>query len=572
MPKKINALIKVIKKRRPIKNLFLYSIGAVGLLASVYEITEIDKIRRVFIILCVTGAPIVLIASYFHGEPGKNPVPFMEILLISICILTGGGFAFKTFMEPKQITILIRMMEHQENWFIDNILREFEEKNNCKIGIKRFKNDRELITILQREGYEQDSGNVSLVKVPMFLTLGLYKDGLLNTFKDILIGQQLSKPKISSWLHKIENEYDPVSLKMSSITTITGKKLFFLPRKLETRLMIYCKSKVMDAVKNWNKYEEQLNYLLKKENGYGLPNDFSLESDVNKWDYYDVLVASYYWANTQYYGEKAARTAHRSMNYSGTVLGLIDRALQLGADQEDIHDMYRFSEAIIDMFHWEAVFRRYNLYSREMWEGDGWSGSDIYEGIKSHKVFLAWMHQLDILMIYGSKQLGIKGCLGNKEDLGLAIMPLGVSFELSEDGIVKRTGNRKAHTSGWLWGIPKNAPEPQLALKLAMFITSYKPHFEECKNFCIIPVRRDVHDALSVDLRSSWKNDVYAKSIEQLTLNGENFVPKFKALADYQEFLNDYYDAFEEIIIEKRYRLEGPHLRIDRAFLSEYIK
>jgi len=164
--------------------------------------------------------------------------------------------------------------------------------------------------------------------------------------------------------------------------------------------------------------------------------------------------------------------------------------------------MHRFSEAIIDLFHWEVIFRKYKLYSREMWEGDGWSGSGIYEGTKKNRVFLAWMHQIDILLIYGSEQLGIKGYLDKKEDLGFAIMPLGVSFELTEDGVGKRSGTRQAHTSGWLWGIPKNAPE----------------------------------------------------------------------LADYQKFLNNYYDAFEEIIIKRRYRLEGPNARIDRAFLSEYLK
>ena len=58
MPKKINALIKEIKERRLIQSLFIYSIGAMGLLASVYEITEIDQIRRIFIILCIAGTPI----------------------------------------------------------------------------------------------------------------------------------------------------------------------------------------------------------------------------------------------------------------------------------------------------------------------------------------------------------------------------------------------------------------------------------------------------------------------------------------------------------------------------------
>ena len=148
MPQKFNALIKEIKDRRLIQSLFIYSIGAIGLLASVYEITEIDKIRRIFIMLCIAGIPIVLIASYFHGKPGKNPVPFAEILLISICVFTGGGFALKTFMEPKPITILIRMMEHQEKWFIENIIREFEEKNHCKVVIKRFKIVNDLSVML----------------------------------------------------------------------------------------------------------------------------------------------------------------------------------------------------------------------------------------------------------------------------------------------------------------------------------------------------------------------------------------------------------------------------------------
>ena len=58
MPLKISTLIKEIKERRLIQSLFIYSIGAIGLLASVYEISSIDKIRRLFLVLCITGAPI----------------------------------------------------------------------------------------------------------------------------------------------------------------------------------------------------------------------------------------------------------------------------------------------------------------------------------------------------------------------------------------------------------------------------------------------------------------------------------------------------------------------------------
>lgn len=104
------------------------------------------------------------------------------------------------------------------------------------------------------------------------------------------------------------------------------------------------KSKVADAIKNWHEFEAQLNDIVKKENGYGLPRNFNLESDVSKWDYYDLLVVAYYCANTEYDGKKTAKVALRSKDYAGTSRGLIDRALQLGTIEEDIRDMYKFSE------------------------------------------------------------------------------------------------------------------------------------------------------------------------------------------------------------------------------------
>jgi hypothetical protein len=59
---------------------------------------------------------------------------------------------------------------------------------------------------------------------------------------------------------------------------------------------------------------------------------------------------------------------------------------------------------------------------------------------------------------------------------------------------------------------------------------------------------------------------------EQLRLNEENFVPRFKTLTGYQVFLYDYYDAFDEIVIKKRYNTKELGGRIDRTFLKEYIR
>jgi ABC-type glycerol-3-phosphate transport system substrate-binding protein len=207
-----------------------------------------------------------------------------------------------------------------------------------------------------------------------------------------------------------------------------------------------------------------------------------------------------------------------------------------------------------------------------MWEDDGWSGTNIYEGIKNEDVYLSWMHQLDCLLIFGSEQLGIKSYLNNKEDLGVALMPMGVSFELNKAGSPLRTGSKKAHTSGWFWGIPKNAPNPELTYRLAGFITSHKWHAEECKNFGLIPVRKYVRTVLKENFETNWQNYVYATSLEQLNINGESVVPRFKTLVDYQEFLKDYYDAFEEIVIKRRYCLEGPDGSVERNFIRNYLR
>lgn len=575
-PQKTHILLRILKERRIIQNMFIFLIGAIGVVASVYEITPDERIRKIAFIICITGAPIVAIVSWFHGKGGKNPITKMEALLITLCILIGGGFAAKTLIwpptMPRSITILIRMMDQQERWFIENIIRDFEKKNRCEVTVERFENELEIVKILESQRKMKNSSNVSLVKTPLPLTLVLYREGLVMPFEDILMDLKLGRPEIESRLRNIEDEYDYIALKMCSFDTITGKKLFFLPRKLETRLMIYRKSKVADAVKKWRKFEAQLNDIVKKENGYGLPRNFNLESDVNSWDYYDILVVAYYWANTEYNGEKSARIAHRSRDYAGTSRGLIDRALQLGAIEETIRDMYKFSDPIIDMFQWEAIFRKYNLYCKDMWQANGWSGLNIYEGIKRESVFLAWMHQLDCLLICGCEQLGIRGYLDNKEDFGVAIMPLGVAFELTKDGLSKRTGSRLAHTFGWFWGIPKDSPEPELAYKLARFITSKESHLEECKNFFLIPVRKDASDKLNVDLKSNWKYEIYITSLKQLKLNRETFVPVFKTLADYQEFLDDYYHAFEEIVIKRKYSPEGPKGKVDRNFIRENLR
>jgi ABC-type glycerol-3-phosphate transport system substrate-binding protein len=464
------------------------------------------------------------------------------------------------------------MMGPQENWFMENIVKKFENENHCKIILKQFDKDYELVEILRKEAEAGGQRSVSLVKTPLHLTLLLHKAGLVIPYEQVLSDMGFGKSHIESMIRKMEDDYDPVALEMGKFTTITGEKLYFLPRKLETRLMVYRKSKVAEALENWHKFRDQIQEVLNRENGYGLPEDYTLESDIDQWDFYDLLLVGYYWANTEHDGKKFGRIAHRSKNYAGTAIGLIDRALQLGAVKEDILKVDESSEAIIDMLHWESIFRKYNLYSLGMWENDGWYAFDIYKGIKEGDVFLTWLHQLDCMLIYGAEQLGIGGFINNKEDLGISIMPQGVSFELNTNGRPKRIGTRQAHTFGWFWGIPKGSPQPELAYKLAILITSYELHLEESKKFFLVPVRKSVRKSLRADLEAGWQKELYDKSLEQFKINGNHLVPRFKTLAGYQEFLNRYYDAFEKIVITKGYNPAGPEGRIDPNFIRENVR
>jgi ABC-type glycerol-3-phosphate transport system substrate-binding protein len=505
------------------------------------------------------------------GEERPKRWRWAVISAVVVLTIVAGALAIWNFYLPKRMTILIRMMEPQEKWFTKNILKKFEDKNHCKIILKRFGKDSELVEILKKEAETGGKGNVSLVKTPLHLTLLLYKAGLVKSFEEILSDMGSEKPEIESIIGTILDDYDPVALEMGKFTTITGEKLYFLPRKVETRLMVYRKSKVTDAVENWHKFQAQIQDVLKRENGYGLPGDYSLESDINRWDFYDVLVAGYYWANVEYNGKIEGRIAHRSKNYAGTVIGLIDRALQLGAVKEDIREVDKSSEPFIDMLHWESIFRNYNLYSQGMWEDDGLYGFDIYKGIEEGDVFLTWLHQLDCMLLYKMDQLGMANNFVKPDDLGVSIMPQGVSFELTTNGRPKRMGTREAHTFGWFWGIPKGSPEPELAFKLAMFITSYEAHLEEAKNFFLVPVRKSVREALKADLKEDWQLELYDKSIEQFKINGNHLVPRFITLAGYQEFLKNYYDAFEKIVIKKGYDQGGEGDKVDRNFIRENI-
>ena len=454
--------------------------------------------------------------------------------------------SFALSKQQTHLVLLVRMMDMQNRWFQKNIIAPFEKNHGVHVVMAPFDRfwDLEVILGLERDSKTHATG---LVKVPLEMTRSL-KDYMVP-YNDLMSQEELEALKA---------QYDPKALAVGTI----NQKLYYLPRKLETRMMIYLKSKADEAVRGWKAFEAQIDGALKENNGYGLPAGYALEGDPNLWDYYDLFVASYFWAHTPYYGIKMPRMAHRAKKYGGTVAGLVDRIYEMGGTSQDV--LMMSTSPVVDMFVWEAVYKKNGLYHPGMWQ-DPWSGGGIWNAMKDGKVFLAMMHQIDSFFIHGGTHPHMQGYLANPDDMGLALMPEGVSFELDSKGAPLRTGNKKAGTAGWWWGIPKTAPHPEVSVALAKWITNYDNHLAECKVFGMMPVRKDILANLQQAFPSRWMAHVFDVSMRQLEINGRTTIP---LLPEYPEIGRVYLNAWYDIVAAENYGKGG---KVDRDYIRERL-
>ncbi|MBE9581299.1 MAG: extracellular solute-binding protein [Proteobacteria bacterium] len=465
------------------------------------------------------------------------------IALVSILWLADLGWT----KEQKSLVILTRMMDMQDRWFRKEIIASFEKEHDAKVTVVSFDKFWDLEVILKLER-DSERHSIGLVKIPLEMTRPL-KDFMVP-YDDLVSKKELSA---------LKSQYDKKAIELG---TMNGK-LYYLPRKLETRMITYLKSKADEAVMGWGKFKAEINRALKGDNGFGLPAGYQLEKDPNLWDYYDLFVVSYYWAHTPYYGITMPRMAHRGKKYGGTVVGLVDRIYQMGGASEDVLKMS--AVPVVDMFVWEAIYRKNGLYNPGMWQ-DPWSGGGIWNAMKDGKVFLAMMHQIDSFFIHGGTHPHMQGYLADPDDMGVAVMPEGISFELEKKGFPKRTGNRKAGTAGWWWGIPKASPHPELSVALARWITNQDKHLSECKVFGMMPIRKDILANLQKVFPKGWMANVFDVSTRQIRLNGDATMP---LLPEYSDVGKIYLRAWYDIVVAGNYGKDG---KVDRDYIQERIE
>lgn len=430
----------------------------------------------------------------------------LALLFLSLSLLAIG-------CGPKskvpEISVLIKMMPAQEKFFREEVIKGFEKANQCKVKVVTFTDMWDIEATLKLEKGSR-TPTIALVKAPFEMTRVLVGKGYMMPLAEVVDSLKLEQDIA---------EYHPLALGLG----YADSRLYYLPRKLETRVLFYLKSKVADAVKNFPSMKAEINTALKKENGYGLPAGYTLEEDPNQWDYYDLLVVGMVWANTPYFGVKMPRVAFRGAKYEGTALGLIDQAIQLGATPKDILQLN--SEPVIRMLQWHSQFVKNQVFNPAMWQ-DPMRGANIWEGVSSGKVFMATVQQIDCFFLHGWKNsVEMPGYMKDPDDMGLAVMPAGNSFALDEKGQPVYAGERKITTGGWWWGIPRTSPDAKLAYELARYITSHDIQAQECARFGSMPVRKDILNNLEAVFSEGWVGQIFEKSIEQIQINDITTIP-----------------------------------------------
>jgi len=444
---------------------------------------------------------------------------------------------------PKRMNVLVHMMDDQEKFFRKEIISEFNKNHKVRLNVIRYTRIDSLEEYMKKYG-----GTLCLVKVPFDQSVTLMRKGWFKSLESFLERNEIDE---------FEDDYLLTTLGM------VDNKPCLIPRKFETRILVYRKSKVANAVSVWRDHKNAINRELKKFNSFGLPSTYVLEEDPNAWDYFDIFVVGWIWAHTEYDGKQLPRIAHRGKRYSGTSLRLVDRVFQLDGDSNTVLSMK--GDPVVDAFHWEAVYAAAGVFNERMWE-ENWSGVGVWEGFSDETVFLSFMTQLDCFFLHGTGRDNIDGYLKDPDDMGMAVMPSGCSLELDKNGIPVRTGDKGITTGGWWWGIPFDTPDPEVSFELATHITGTTNQIQECTRFGMIPVQKDILGDMSMMFGGGWITQIYETSFRQLMHNRHTVIPGNK-------FFNDiaalYLDAWYDIVVNKNWS-EGDSAP-DRHYIGERI-
>jgi tRNA A-37 threonylcarbamoyl transferase component Bud32 len=462
-------------------------------------------------------------------------------VMMVLCGLLAAVIAYQVAKPPKQLRVLMRMMTVQEDWIKKEAFAPFAAEESFEIPISRYRSVQDVEDELRADP------SISLVKVNHAMLRPLVEADLLlplDTFlKDRGRGAELDQLRAA---------FDPQAVDMATVADHVALRWYGIPRKVENSVLVYRRSRVLEAAARWGEYREDLEGRLMALLGHGLPHGYVLEPDPAEWDRWDVFVAAYFWARAD--GE--GRTMNRSYDYIGTYNHLYDELSSLSSESVPA---LAVTKPMIDLFEWESLSRELGLYREQMFaKEEVVTGRVLEDAMAAGDIYLTKMHSLGIKLIWDAAAESVKN------DLRFAILPIGVSAQLDGEGRPARTGSRRATVGGWFWAIPKRAPLPEEGYRLALHLTGRGVAEREVAAFLIQSGRIDVR-APDGPLAAMALPVLAA----QMELDAGHRLPIPPTRKQLDANIGGLVGAWKKIVVERNYLEEQ---RIDRKKLARELK
>jgi ABC-type glycerol-3-phosphate transport system substrate-binding protein len=444
----------------------------------------------------------------------------------SIAALAAPWLSLATLLSgcaaPARLRVAMDLLPGQEALYKTRILKPFEKKHKCLVEIVPAPDPAKLPDLLAA------GDTVDLVAAPLAMTRALAGRNLIAPLDAVAGPKDLADARKEFFLTDLG---------------AVGGRTYFLPRSIETPVIVYLKSKVAEAVQYWGIRRDEINRALARYNGRGLPRGYVLEKDPSRWDWFDLFVAGWYWAAKEVQGQKRGRLALGPPGSPGFPQSLMDACFLSGAGPDGILGMN--DAGVADMFQWQSVLAREGILSPLLLK-ERWSDAQVREGFRSGELYLSVARQTEAFQIHGTGSADLPGYLADPEDMGVALMPKGGSLLLNPDGDPLREGRRSAATRSQWWGVTLRARDPKLAYELARYLADTENQVQESAAFGLVPVRQDLLGELGLMFGGGWTAEVFQTASQQLV---ENRLTTAPLVEEFPAVARNYQAAYEDICL-----------------------
>jgi serine/threonine protein kinase len=547
------------------------------------------------------------------GRPLLRRVARPGWMALAALVLVGGlalPRMLARWRQGRPFRVVVHSWDFQQRWLDARVLRPFARSEGIDVEVVNYYNNPRLLLELLNLGpkAQQRATPPDLVIVPLAYARALVEAGAIAPLDEVVrraarqrrsIAERRRSPLQSAdgLDARLKDEFTPESLTVCRYTTTGGTAFYYLPYKLETRLLAYRVSKVRHVADVWPNYRATLEAALQSLGFGGLPSGYEFEANPWRWDLFDLFVAAYVWRYEQTVGSDAAappsaeasssprvateaagtqgRLGRRSLSagdYYGTIAELLDTAASLALTPADLSQP---SDALADAFAWDAARWALGLYHRSTVDGEalrggkGASAGTLIDGIARGDIYAAALSQRHFLLLKGDPALGLAPRVkspGDLADIGVAPLPRGASLQLGPDRQPLRAGEHHSIVDGWVVGIPRGVADPARSWRLARLLTGSAIHADETGTFLTMAVRFDAPPPTE-----GFARLVYQASVPRDNVSAGFYIPRFTTEEQWVHYQRLLLSAWRQLVVTQGARRQGGRGVIDDGLIHKAL-